>query len=147
MASKAVDYWLGASNNLPMKPSMDPSADQPVLVRRVKSYSAASGYVYQYQFHQAQKSRRGFSSGNEYIYMVTADRKNSFPVRIFVRRDAVEKWIARTGRQLTGTEEYAAAKMLLFQAFDQTEDPIVAPLDLVVDDSNLAGLLASLDIS
>jgi hypothetical protein len=126
---------------------MTQSESQAAPVRRIKSYSAASGYVYQYQFHQVQLSRRGFHSGNEYTYLVTSDRKNAFPVKIFVRRDAVEKWMALTGRSLTGTEEYAAAKMRLFQAFDETENTITAPLDLVVDDSNLAGLLASLDIS
>jgi len=136
-----------APNNSFMNQPMDPPSNQAAPVRRVKSYSAASGYVYQYQFHQVQSSRRGFHSGNEYTYLVTADRKNAFPVRIFVRRDALEKWTARTGRQLTGTEEYAAAKMRLFQAFDETETSVTAPLDLVVDDSNLAELLASLDIS
>jgi hypothetical protein len=130
-----------------MNQSMDPTGSQPTAVRRVKSYSAASGYVYQYQFHQVERSRRGFHFGSEYTYLVTADRKNAFPVKIFVRRDAVEKWMARTGRPLTGTEEYAAAKMRLFQAFDEAENPVTAPLELTVDDSNLAGLLSQLDIS
>jgi hypothetical protein len=131
--------------NQPMDPSAN-SPNAPVTVRRVKSYSATSGYVYQYQFHEVQASRRGFHAGTDYTYLVTADRKNAFPVRIFVRRDAIDKWIARTGHSLTGTEEYAAAKMRLFQAFDESETPVTAPLDLVVDDSNLASLLASLDI-
>lgn len=123
-----------------------PSKNPAGTVRRIKSYSAASGFVYQYHFHEVHPSRRGFHSGNEYTYLVSADRKSSFPVKIFVRRDAVEKWIARTGRALTGTEEYAAAKMRLFQAFDESEKLDSTPADLVVDDSNLGELLAQLDI-
>jgi len=119
---------------------------KPETVRRIKSYSAASGYVYQYQFQDVQPSRRGLYAGNEYIYLVSADRKTMFPVRIFVRRDAVECWSKHTGRKLTGTEEYAVAKMRLFRAFDEIEDFAAARPDLVVDESNLESLLAQLDL-
>lgn len=125
----------------------DERVNQASNVRRVKSYSATSGYVYQYQFHQVEPARHGFHSGNEFTYLVTADRKNAFPVKIFVRRDALEKWVARTGRPLTGTEEYAAAKMRLFRAFDEGENPISSAAEFTVDDSNLNELLAELDIS
>ncbi len=119
---------------------------KPETVRRIKSYSAASGLVYQYQFHDVHSSRRGLHAGNEYIYLVSADRKTMFPMPIFVRRDAVERWGKRMGRKLTGTEEYAVAKMRLFQAFDETENLPSARPDLIVDASNLESLLAQLDL-
>jgi hypothetical protein len=119
---------------------------RPEAVRRVKSYSAATGYVYQYYFFEVEKSRRGLSPGTEYVYMVSVDRQKVFPVRIFVRRDALEKWSAQSGQQLTGTEEYAVAKMRLFQAFDEIEGLAAKPLDLTVDSSNLETLLSQLDI-
>jgi hypothetical protein len=119
---------------------------RPEAVRRVKSYSAATGYVYQYYFYEVQKTRRGFTPGTEYVYMVSVDRNKSFPVRIFVRRDAVEKWEKMVGRSLSGTEEYAAAKMRLFQAFDELDNVEAHPLDIVVDESNLEALLAQLDL-
>jgi hypothetical protein len=119
---------------------------QPETVRRIKSYSAASGYVYQYQFQDAHPSTRGATSGNEYIYYVSADRKTMFPVRIFVRRDAVEPWSEQTGRKLTGTEEYAVAKMRLFQALDEVEDFATSRPELTVDESNLSELLERLDL-
>jgi hypothetical protein len=78
--------------------------------------------------------------------MVSVDRQKVFPVRIFVRRDALEKWSAQSGQQLTGTEEYAVAKMRLFQAFDEIEGLAAKPLDLTVDSSNLETLLSQLDI-
>jgi len=119
---------------------------RPEAVRRVKSYSAETGYVYQYYFYEVQKTRRGLSAGTEYVYMVSADRKKAFPLRIFVRRDAKEKWGRKVGRVLSGTEEYAVAKMRLFQALDEIEDVAAHSADLVVDESNLEALLAQLDL-
>ena len=112
----------------------------------MKSYSAASGYVYQYYFLETQKSRRGLHAGTDYVYMVAMDRGAAFPLRVFVRRDAARKWSKKVGRDLTGTEEYAAAKMRLFQAFDEVEDLSVARPDLAVDDTNLEALLDQLDL-
>jgi hypothetical protein len=119
---------------------------RPDALRRVKSYSAATGFVYQYYFYEVEKKRRGSASGTEYVYIVSADRKNTFPVRIFVRGNAIEKWAARSGQTLTGTEEYAVAKMRLFQAFDEIESLDEKSSDLVVDESNLESLLSQLDL-
>lgn len=119
---------------------------RPEAVRRVKSYSAATGYVYQYYFYEVQKSRRGPLPGTEYVYMVSVDRKKVFPLRIFVRHDAVEKWGQRAGRTLSGTEEYAIAKMRLFHALDEVSDIEAHSPEFVVDESNLDPLLAELDI-
>jgi hypothetical protein len=116
------------------------------VLRRIKTYSAASGFVYQYQFHEVQSSRRGLHVGKEYVYLVSADRKAMFPVRIFVRRDAVERWGRQAGRAMSGTEEYAVAKMRLFQAFDEVESLSSACQDFFVDDSNLISLLDMLDL-
>src|SRR6266851_3068089 len=115
----------------------NPCMPRPEAAHRVKSYSAATGYVYQYYFYEVEKSKRGAAAGTEYVYMVSVDRKHVFPVRIFVRKDALEKWSAHTGRQFTGTEEYAVAKMRLFQAFDEVEGFSAETPDLMVDESNL----------
>jgi hypothetical protein len=119
---------------------------KPETVRRIKAYSADSGYVYQYQFQDVHPAEKSGASGNEYIYYVSADRKTMFPVRIFVRRDALDGWTKKTGRVLTGTEEYAVAKMRLFQALDEVEDFATKRPDLVVDESNLGALLERLDL-
>ena len=119
---------------------------KPETVRRIKSYSAASGYVYQYQFQEVHPSTKSGDPGNEYVYYVSADRKTMFLIRIFVSRQAAETCRKQTGRALTGTEEYAVAKMRLFQAFDEVEDFATARADLSVDDSNLAELLTKLDL-
>ena len=119
---------------------------KPETVRRIKSYSSENGYVYQYQFQDVHPAQRDGAKGNEFIYYVSADRKTMFPVRIFVRRDALDGWTKKTGRVLTGTEEYAVAKMRLFQALDEVEDFATKRPDLVVDGSNLGALLERLDL-
>ena len=119
---------------------------KPETVRRIKSYSAESGFVYQYQFQDAHPAQQGTARGNEYVYYVSADRKKMFPVRIFVRADAVERSVKSTGGALTGTEEYAVAKMRLFQAFDEGAELSATGPALVVDDSNLNTLLGRLDL-
>lgn len=119
---------------------------RPQAARRVKSYSAASGYVYQYYFQQVEKTRRGFAAGADYLYMVSADRKTVFPVRIFVRADAVRQWARASGREITGTEEYAVAKVRLFRGLDDAPDPAALPRELVVDAANLESLLEVLDL-
>ncbi len=119
---------------------------KPETVRRIKSYSAENGYVYQYQFQDVHSAQSDGAKGNEYIYYVSADRKTMFPVRIFVRRGALDQWTKQTGRVLTGTEEYAAAKMRLFQALDEIPDFATARPELTVDASNLSSLLERLDL-
>jgi hypothetical protein len=119
---------------------------KPETVRRIKSYSAATGYVYQYQFQNAHPAQDPAAPGNEYVYYVSADRKTMFPIFILVRRDAVEAWSQQNRRVLTGTEEYAAAKMRLFEALDEVEDFATSRPNLVVDASNLGALLERLDL-
>jgi hypothetical protein len=119
---------------------------RPEAAHRVKSYSSATGYVYQYYFYEVERIQRGSTLGTEYVYMVSANRQHAFPVRIFILEDALKKWSAHTGQQLTGTEQYAIAKMRLFQAFDEIEGLAAPAPSLFVDDSNLATLLSRLDL-
>ena len=138
----------------PCKAKIDSKTSQPnnagmpkqETVRRIKAYSAESGYVYQYQFQDVHPAKKDGAAGNEYVYYVSADRKSMFPIRIFVRHDALDLWTKRTGRALTGTEEYAVAKMRLFQALDEVEDFATKRPELAVDGSNLGALLERLDL-
>jgi hypothetical protein len=123
---------------------------RPESVRRVKSYSAANGYVYQYCFYEVNRiSREGVPAG-EFIYAISADRKSTFPLRIVVLQAALEAWAQTHGRSLTSSEEYAVAKMRLFQAFDDGDVPLsaeaAAQVTLLVGESNLETLLQALHI-
>ncbi len=128
----------------------DAVVSSPETARRIKTYSAATGFVYQYQFHEVRPSRRGLILGAEYVYLVWANRQTGFPLKVFVKRDTLKHCGERTGRKLTGTEEYALAKMRLFHAFDEMDDLGSVPPerlpDLRVDESNLETLLATLDL-
>lgn len=123
---------------------------RPDAVRRVKSYSAANGYVYQYCFYEVNRISHLGSPAGQFIYAISADRKTAFPLSILVLQTALESWAQTNGRALSSSEEYAIAKMRLFQAFDEGDVPITAEAAehkrLLVDDSNLESLLEQLHI-
>ena len=123
---------------------------RPNAVRRVKSYSATSGYVYQYCFYEVNRVTHQGGPAGEFIYAVSADRKTTFLLRIVVVQAALEAWAQVNGRALTSSEEYAVAKIRLFHAFDNGEVPLTADaaakLSLAVDESNLEDMLQALNI-
>jgi hypothetical protein len=123
---------------------------RPDAVRRVKSYSAPNGYVYQYYFYELNRMTYEGGSAGEFIYAISTDRKAAFPVRIIVRQAALAAWALKNGRSLTSSEEYAVAKMRLFQAFDEGAVPLTAEAasttHLLVDEANLENLLGQLNI-
>jgi hypothetical protein len=114
--------------------------------RRVKSYSAESGITYQYCFYAARKGSAKSGAAAVYTYLVSADRKNSFPLHIHVERNAIRNWEKRVGRTMTGTEEYALAKLRLLRGFDEAEECLPANGELLVDESNLDELITQLDL-
>jgi len=113
-------------------------------VRRQKTYSAQSGYVYQY-FYQGQ--RPSFPDpGTEYVFDVSADRKTSVPVSVFVSAEAVKNWQSEAGRTLSNSECYAIAKMALFQAFDEREAPEAMREAVRVTQAGVRAILKTLNI-
>jgi hypothetical protein len=123
---------------------------RPDAVRRIKTYSAANGYVYQYYFFEVNRLQLDGVATGEFIYLVSADRHTSFPLKIYVQQSALETWARQNGRALTSSEEYAVVKMRLFQAFDEGSVPTSAQsspgLPLLVDETNLEALLRELNI-
>ncbi len=123
---------------------------RPDAVRRVKSYSAANGYVYQYCFYEVNRIMNNGGPAGEFVYAISADRKTTFGLKIVVQQSALAAWAQNNGRALTSSEEYAVAKMRLFQGFDDGAVPLTAAdaadVALFVDESNLEGLLEALNI-
>ena len=123
---------------------------RPDALRRVKSYSAADGFVYQYYFFEGKRAQRGGSPGGEFTYVVSIDRQSAFSFKIFVHQSSLDGWAARNGHALSSSEEYAVAKMRLFNAFD--EGAVKAspkgepPREVVVNETNLEELLGQLGI-
>jgi len=143
-------YWRGAAIDIRRGRSNNRAMAKPEAVRRIKSYSAANGYVYQYCFYELNRVLLDGRAAGEFIYAISADRSESFGLRIFVMQSALEAWAKANGRALTSSEEYAVAKMRLFQAFDEDDTPLTMEAAgkkrLVVDESNLEELLRALNI-
>jgi hypothetical protein len=115
-------------------------------VRRQKTYNAESGYVYQYFYEGHRPYRRDAEEGSEYVFDISADRKTSAPVSVFVLDEAVRAWEQQHGRELAATERYAAAKIALFQAFDERANPGLMKQDIRVRAADIEAILAGLGI-
>lgn len=107
---------------------------------RVKTYSADSGYVYQYIY----KGRR--PECNEYVFEVTSGLKQYFPATVVVPEEVLRNWAQAHGRELTATERYAVAKMALFQAFDERAKPEQMNQTVHVRNADLEAILERLGI-
>jgi hypothetical protein len=122
---------------------------QVKLGRRYKAYAAETGVSYRY-FFEAQRHvvrPEGQGAGREYIFVVSPDQGPPFTLRVFVSERALAAWRGIHERELDASEQYAAAKMRLFRAFDAHERLVEERLNLVVDETNVEELLASLDLA
>ena len=115
-------------------------------VRRQKSYSGQSGYVYQYFYEGMRPFSNSGESGSEFVFTFSADRKTSHPVSVLVSNEAIAGWEQSHGRALAPTERYAIAKMALFQAFDERATPELMKQDVRVRASDVAGILETLGL-
>ena len=115
-------------------------------VRRIKTYSGDSGVVYQYYFLQSRPRRRLLGRGGTgFLFSVSSDRKTSFVVEVVVEESAVARWEKSHDRPLGDTEKYAAAKMRLFRAFDESSRPEQLA-HIRVSASNIESVLAPLNL-
>jgi hypothetical protein len=120
-----------------------------MTVRRMKTYTAETGFVYQYYFVGKREALPGAAEApaSEYIFDVTADQQRSmFAVSIFLRADALDAWALTHGRSLTDAEQYAAAKLRLFRGFDEIENLAGSARQLLVSSENVEETLAPLGL-
>ncbi|HWR53918.1 MAG TPA: hypothetical protein VN428_22595 [Bryobacteraceae bacterium] len=108
----------------------------------MKTYSAESGYVYQYVY----EGRRPLAESVEYVFSASADRTRFFDVSIVVPDESVEQWNAAHGRELCDAERYGIAKMALRQAFDQRDNPDEMKKQVRVEPPELETLAESLGL-
>ena len=109
---------------------------------RVKTYSAASGYVYQYRF----ESHEADAAGDRYRFETTHDRRAAFAVTVFLPAQAIEAWEVSQDRGLTPTERYAVAKIALFNAFDDAGQPDGFAQTVQVDAEQVRAIAQILDL-
>lgn len=124
------------------------SLDKAKTVRRLKTYAGAQGYVYQYYFvgQRAALADDPEAPATEFIFDVTSDRKLTYAVSVFLSETAVTEWASAHGRPLTEPEQYAAAKLRLFRAFDELEDVQASGRRLVINADLLQESLLGLGI-
>ena len=115
-------------------------------VRRLKTYSAQSGYVYQYYFEGQRPFHDSGETGTEFVFSISADRKNWHPVSVLVSAAAIHAWQQTNVRELSGTERYAVCKMALFHAFDERATPDLMKSEIRVRPADLDGIIESLDL-
>ncbi len=115
-------------------------------VRRRKTYSGDSGYVYEYYYEGYRVAARGGSAGAEYLFTVSSDRRSWFAVSVFLEDSAVAAWEQAHGRELNMTERYAVVKMALFEAFDQRDHPSRMRRGVTIRRESIGPLLEALGI-
>jgi hypothetical protein len=119
-----------------------------MTVRRVKTYTGAQGYVYQYYFVGKRAALAGDpeAPATEFIFDVTSDRKLTYAVSVFLPQGPLTEWSAAHGRPLNDAEQYAAVKMRLFRAFDEIKDVKADGRRLRIDGALLEEAMGSLGV-
>jgi len=124
-----------------------PVATNPPI-RRLKTYTGAQGYVYQYYYvgKRAALADDREAPATEFIFDVTSDRKLTYAVSVFLPDSARGAWSQAHGRQLNDAEQYAAVKLRLFRGFDEIEDMKTNGRRLSIDAGLLEETLATLGV-
>jgi hypothetical protein len=115
-----------------------------MTVRRLKTYAASQGFVYQYYF--VGKRQASESDAAEFVFDVTSDRKQTYAVCIVLPQAAVLDWAQAHRRNLTDAEQYAGVKLRLFRGFDEIADMQAHGRQLRVESPFLEEALASLGV-
>ena len=115
-------------------------------VRRLKTYSAQSGYVYQYFYEGHRPFRASGEGGTEFVFSISADARNWHPASVMLGDTAVRAWETAHGRELSSTEHYAVAKMALFQAFDERPLPAQMKEDVRVRAADVEAIIETLGL-
>jgi len=116
--------------------------------RRLKTYAGAQGYVYQYYFVGKRHALADDpeSPATEFIFDVTSDRKTTYSVSVFLPAASLASWQAAHARSLNDAEQYAAAKLRLFRAFDELEDVMTHGRRLSIGPALLEEALSTLGV-
>jgi hypothetical protein len=117
-----------------------------MTVRRVKTHSAQTGYVYEYYFVGKRRALPEEAAGTEFVFDVSSDRKTKFAVSVFVTDTVVGGWASSHGRALTEPEQYAAAKLRLLRGFDEIADMLNSGRHLTLSAGELGESLSGLGI-
>jgi hypothetical protein len=119
-----------------------------MTVRRLKTYTGAQGFVYQYYFVGKRPAlpEDPHAPATEFVFDVTSDRKLTYAISVFLPHDTRAAWSNAHDRPLSDAEQYAAVKLRLFRAFDELEDVKTHGRRLTIDAALLEEALTSLGV-
>jgi hypothetical protein len=119
-----------------------------MTVRRLKTYTSQTGYVYEYYFVGKRTALPAdpLAPATEYVFDISSDRKTTCAVSIFLSPQVLETYNTSHRRSLSEPEQYAAVKMRLLQALDDIADMPQHGRRLTLDADALAALLESVGI-
>lgn len=119
-----------------------------MTVRRLKTYTAQTGYVYDYYFvgKRAALADDPLAPATEFIFDISSDRKTTCAVSVFLSPQVLEAYTTAHGRSLSQPEQCAAVKMRLLQALDEITDIPQHGRRLALDAEALTALLESVGI-
>ncbi|MBV9264780.1 MAG: hypothetical protein JO061_01290 [Acidobacteriaceae bacterium] len=125
--AKALFQRFKTALHTPSPPDPHTSLRGAPARARIKTYSAATGYVYQYVFRGYRASFD--ASGTEYVFSVTRNGQ-THPIAILLRDADLQQCAALIARPVLNQERYALSKMTLFSVFDQATDfdPLETPV-------------------
>jgi hypothetical protein len=135
-----VRNWIGRF--IRRQPAPAPALRGAPESPRIKRYTAMSGYVYEYVY-------RGFredGAGRRHSFTVSSDRKTWFDLEVAVDAEGLAGWEKTNGRELNSAERYAVAKLALFEAFDERENPAAMRLPVDVPGERIAALLEKIEL-
>jgi hypothetical protein len=117
--------------------------------RRYKSYAAETCVSYRYFFDSSRSVVRpeGQGEGIDFTFVALADQHPPVTLKVFLSNRALAVWRELHSRELDAREQYAAAKMRLFRAFDEEERLRLEQPSLLVDESNVEELLQPLNLA
>jgi hypothetical protein len=138
--------WLQFTARIRARLHGSPASGQPLggapAVRRQKTYSAESGYVYLYYFDGFRDTPEAW----EYVFTVSGDRKVWFPLTVIADRATLAAWSREHGRELTASERFAVAKIALRRAFDARIDPAAMREPVAIDAAEMRAIAEALDL-
>ena len=113
---------------------------------RLKTYSARSGYVYQYRYQGSRPIQAGPDSGVEFVFSVSGDHKSWHDLGVVVSDGAIRAWEEAHARGMISAERHAIAKMALFQAFDERPAPALMTDRVRVRSADVEAISEALDL-
>lgn len=126
------------------KRAKPPAAPPPLRgapeVRRLKTYQAETGFVYQYYFD----GWRPIDGAREFIFVASPDRARYSAIAVHIDNAAVYHWEAVRGRELLSAEQHAVAKLALFAALDERAPAAAGATPVRVGPAQLKDILKQL---